>query len=148
MTGATALQKGVELLARREHACQELTDKLIAKGYDSQEVYTAVERLIDRGYLSDRRFSEQFVSMRIRQGKGPLRIINDLRVKGVSSNIVNAVLADYEVEYWRQLAFEVYQKKFGDGFPKDPKAKAKWQRFLAGRGFEFQHFPSRNEEYL
>jgi len=147
MAEVTALQKGVELLARREHASQELTEKLLAKGYDEQDVFSAIERLQERDYLSDQRFTEQFVAMRIRQGKGPLRISNDLRVKGVAVNLVNSVLSDYDVAYWRQLALEVYQKKFGFDFPSEPKARAKWQRFLAGRGFEYQHFPVCDETF-
>lgn len=141
----SALQKGVELLARREHSQHELTEKLIKKGFDEPKVYAAIERLIERNYLSDQRFTEQFVAMRIRQGKGPLKIINDLRLKGVDSTTINGVLGDYEVEYWRELAKEVYSKKFGDNFATEPKLRAKWQRFLVSRGFEYAHFPVQNE---
>ncbi len=141
----TALQKGVELLARREHSTAELTDKLLAKGYEEFEVFAAIEKLSERDYLSDQRFCEQFVAMRIRQGKGPLKINNDLRVKGVDSSVIQGELANFDVEYWRQLALEVYEKKFGQAMPDDAKATAKWQRFLASRGFEYQHFPSRDD---
>lgn len=131
----------MNLLARREQSKQELWEKMSRRFEDAgeerevaQAVDTALEGLIQDNLQSDERFSEAFVAMRKRQGKGPLRIAQDLRQKGISDLLVSAYLNDSEA-FWWDLAREVRERKFGAGAADNLKEKARQVRFLQSRGF-------------
>jgi len=130
-----ARKKAMDYLARREHARGELLDKLTAFGFDADVAGDAVERLIEEGLQSDRRFVEAFVRSRINQGKGPVKIRSDLRERGVGDGLIENGLEDAEQD-WYALAREVRVRKFGHATPGDFKEKARQMRFLQSRGFE------------
>ena len=125
----------MDLLARREHARSELERKLITAGFDADVTADVLQKLAGEGLQSDRRFVESFIQSRINQGKGPLRIHADLGQRGVSSALVDDVLAETD-EDWRALAKDVRVKKFGRSRPVEFKEKARQMRFLQYRGFE------------
>ena len=52
-TEKTALMKAVDLLARAEHSTAHLARKLLQRGYDEEEVRSALATLAERGYLDD-----------------------------------------------------------------------------------------------
>lgn len=122
----------LNLLAMREHSMQELHEKLVSK-FDSELVDDCLDTLQQQGLQSDERFAEAFVRMRHRQGKGPQRITQELKRKGIIGDVISSSML--EGEDWNQLAASARIKKFGDELPKDPKEKAKQMRFLAARGF-------------
>lgn len=121
-------------LARREHSAQELCEKLAARCENPGIVSAVVERLAAQGLQSDERFVESFVRSRFQQGKGPLKITQELRQKGVSERLVEQKLEAFDAN-WGQLARDVRTKRFGPQLPENPKAKAKQLRFLQYRGF-------------
>lgn len=122
--------KAMDLLARREHSQKELRDKLINKGYPEDLVIEAVEKLAQEKLQSDVRFIENFIRTRSNQGYGPIRIKQELRMKGVE-----ATAEDLQSQDWYELALQVKQKKFGENPPKDLQSKAKQIRFLQYKGF-------------
>jgi regulatory protein len=130
-----ARKKAMDWLARREYARAELEQKLAAAGFDAEVVEEAVQKLVDEGLQSDRRFVESFVQSRIRQGKGPVRIHADLGQRGIPARLVGEVL-DQAGEDWYALAREVRAKKFGPSQPAEFRDKARQMRFLQYRGFE------------
>jgi regulatory protein len=137
----------MDLLARREHAFQELVDKLSTKfirytdyGYSiekeslielisSQILILKVENL-----QSADRFVESFINGRISQGKGPRRIRSELEQRRVSSDLVADYL-DEDNEQWQQLAEDVYYRKFSGKPISSYQEKAKRLRFMLYRGF-------------
>ncbi len=129
---------GMNLLARREHARAELRDKLLKRfgtdGAVASLITQALDRLAEQGLQSDERFTEAFITSRERQGKGPLRIGQELRQKGVSDALVDVYLDEREDRWW-SLAKDVRHKRFGDAPIETPKEKARQARFLQYRGF-------------
>ena len=124
----------VRLLARREHARAELSRKLAAKGYDRAAVEPVLDDLERRRVLSDERFAEQYVAMRIRTGYGPLRIRAELCERGIDAALVASFLDDGAHD-WRGCLNEVCTRKFGNGPPADRREMARQARFLVRRGF-------------
>ncbi|AXE62765.1 RecX family transcriptional regulator [Candidatus Thioglobus sp. NP1] len=118
------------MLMRREHSQLELLTKLQAKGFDISAINDSLLILIEQNYQSDERFSEAFILMRHNQGKGPLKIVSELKQRGI--NKFNLDIFD-----WFKLAKEVRNKKFGDTPPQDFNDQAKQKRFLQSRGFGF-----------
>ena len=130
--------KAMDLLTRREYSRQELGEKLSSKlALDGQHaaILTAVlDRLIEDKLLSDQRFAEALVRSRLHKGRGPQRIIQELRKRGVKADVASAVLADSGAD-WYQLATTVANKKYGARPAADRREIDRRSRFLRYRGF-------------
>ena len=128
----------MNLLARREHSTQELRDKLLARGFEDDEITPALQTLSREGLLSDERFTESFVHSRVERGSGPVKIRAELRQRGVADEIITNWL-DERDRVWLERAESVRCKKFGSALPVDYKEKARQARFLQYRGFSAEH---------
>jgi len=113
---------------RREHSKLELFKKLQLKGYDDDVINSSISKLVEQNYQSDDRFAEDFIQMRFNQGKGPVKIALELKMRGINT-------FDLSTFDWFQLAKEIRKKKFGDVSSLDYKETAKQKRFLQSRGF-------------
>src|SRR5690606_29636233 len=104
---------------------------------DSALIAQVVTDLAARDLQSDERFAEEFVKMRCRQGKGPVRIAFDLQEKGITAEVTQALLADSAYN-WIALAEDVRTKRFAEKIPQSHQEKAKQMRFLQYRGFTLE----------
>lgn len=130
---ATALQRALGLLTRREHSRKELTRKLVSRGVDAGEVEAAVEKLAGAGWQDERRFAESLVRSRASTGYGPLHIRAELGTHGLPSELREDVLASFEGD-WDALAADVVRRRFGR--VADPLLRSrKAADFLMRRGF-------------
>jgi len=134
----TALHCGVGLLARREHSEFELRQKLNIREFHVDDIELAIERLLEKGYLSDERFAISTCRYRANRGYGWYYISNELKQKGVCSTIIQQLQNNCEIDWYLQAEL-AYNKRFGDLRIKDTqdgqKEKAKRIRFLQYRGF-------------
>ncbi len=133
----TVMKMAVRLLARREHGCEELRKKLLAKQLNVDEVDQCLKELRDKDWLSDDRFARAFVEAQAALGKGPERIQAMLISRGISSSSVLLSLEASEVD-WQKLAIKVLKKKFTSP-PVSLKEIAKCINFLNYRGFSSDH---------
>lgn len=97
-------------------------------------VTTVVEALAEEGMQSDARFAESFVRTRIERGAGPLRVRSELMARGLDDDVIDAALAEYKGQ-WKDLARDVYVKRYGEQAPADYQERAKRMNFLQSRGF-------------
>ncbi len=120
----------------REHSRKELYKKLKLKEYS---VDVDLNKLLDElevsDYLSDQRFAESFIRYRIARGQGKVKIVNELKSRGVSTILIDTSLQQSDTD-WFALASKLREKKFGEIIPVDYKEKTKQMRFLSGRGFD------------
>ena len=128
------LHRAVDLLSRREHSAQELSQKLQKKGFGENDIELAIIRLQEENLQSDDRFTESFVNERIRRGHGPIKIMHELRQIGVAENMVENYV-NAEEEQWLSLVQLQYQKKYANLKVRDYNEWSKRARFLQGRGF-------------
>jgi len=124
----------IQLLSRREHSMKELRRKLLDKSFSLVAVDDVLTRLKVEGWQSDSRFAEAYVRMRTNNGFGPIRILQELKERGVDESLF-ADLLDYDDSIWFEKAVSVYVKKFGEGVSDDYTIVAKQKRFLQYRGF-------------
>jgi Uncharacterized protein conserved in bacteria len=136
-TASTVRLAALDILARREHSARELQEKLQTRfpQLSAQDLIAPVlARLQEEGLQSDRRFAEAWVHYRGSRGMGPVKIAQELRGKGIERSLLREVLyADID---WEERCLEVLQRKFKIGADSTPAERARWQRFLAQRGFE------------
>ncbi|MGQ7246660.1 regulatory protein RecX [Halomonas sp. V046] len=135
-------EDAVRLLARREYSRQELSQRLATKGHAADVIVDTLARLADLDLQSDERFAESFVRSRLTRGQGPVKILADLGGRGIERRLASDALADVAREEgvdWCELARKVLERRFGagDATPLAPRERARRERFLAGRGFEF-----------
>ena len=121
-------------LAMREHSRQELKLKLKKKFAKEVDLNKLLDELESSDYLSDQRFSESFIRSCVLRGHGKIKILNNLRQRGVSTSLANISMQQADTD-WYALARQIREKKFGKDIPEDYKDKAKQMRFLKGRGF-------------
>ena len=86
------------------------------------------------GLQSDARFVEGYVYSRTHRGFGPLRIRQELQMRGVAESLVSTHV-DLQDPQWLQLACREYEKKFGDTRVESAKERARRMRYLQNRGF-------------
>lgn len=100
--------RGASLLGRAEQPRFLLRSKLVERGYPTQAVEVALDRLEAEGFLSDRRYAETWLRARVdhairagessatRGGKaeGPGSLLLSLRARSVSESDAKAALAE------------------------------------------------------
>lgn len=141
LSGGESTPRGdaIGLLARREYSRQELVERLAAKGHEAEAIAECLEALAEQGLQSDARFAETFLRSRILRGQGPLRIRLDLERRGLDRETIRHAFDEAarrgEAD-WFALAGEALARRFPD--PGDtPRERARRERFLACRGFDF-----------
>jgi len=82
-----ACRAALRVLARRGHARLDLGRKLMKKQHPPEAVEAALRRLEARGLIDDRRFAEQYAAVRAARGRGPARLVQDLRAQGVDVRV-------------------------------------------------------------
>lgn len=127
-------ERAMDLLARREHSRYELYNKLRQKGFESNEIEAALERLLSDGLLDDARFAESYVRYRAQAGFGPLRICLELRERGIEESVINDLINQPEID-WEKHLRAAWLKKYNQLEPFGSKAYAAQLRFLTQRGF-------------
>jgi regulatory protein len=131
----------IRLLARREYARAELTQRLAARAHSAEAIADCLDALADEGLQSDARFVESFVRSRIARGQGPLKVRAELERRGVERALIAAALAEAEREGkvdWFELAAVTLARRYSQP-DATPRERARRERFLASRGFEFEH---------
>lgn len=108
-----------------------------AKGVEGANIQRTLDALESEGLQSDARFAEVFVRSRISRGQGPVRIRVDLGQRKIDDSLMSLAF-EAESPDWQALACQALVKRF-DGPGASPRERAKRERFLAGRGFEFDH---------
>lgn len=129
-----AFDCAVRLLSRREHGAAELATKLVQKGYEQEDIPSAISECQRLGYQSDSRFAESLCRVRIRQGYGPLKIAQELQTKQVARELIERVL-EQEQDQWLDHALDVWHKKYQKQAVLAFAELQKRQRFLLYRGF-------------
>jgi len=124
----------MDLLARREHSRRELGEKLMRRGFHAPLVQGVLDNLEQSNLLSDARFASAYVDSRAARGFGPLRIIAELKQRGIDGAGREAA-CDPAAREWRQRARQARRKRFGDTAPEEFTERARQARFLTQRGF-------------
>ena len=132
LTEAEVHEIAVRYLTRREYGVEELRQKLIQRGADSETAGKVVADLADSDLVSDQRFTEMYVRTRLHQLYGPVKIRGELRSRGVSDHEINQAMPA-EREIWFDIASQWAVKRCHGEL--DYAGRAKIYRGLMNRGF-------------
>lgn len=125
--------RALRLLARREHSRAELARKLASQTGSPEALARVLDSLEVKKQLSDERYAEERARQLARK-YGAARIRNELRLKGVSEEILDRVYSDADD---LAKAKAILERKYR-GPAATPRERARRARFLQGRGFSVE----------
>ena len=116
MTGTShksARQWALRALGRRMHTVYEIRTALSNRDFAEDIVESVVEELARQGYIDDLDFAQIWVASRsVNQLHGRLRLLKDLRQKGIPDEIIESVLRDsFPDENEAAVAIKAAEKK-------------------------------------
>lgn len=100
---SAALVRAGNLLKGMDYTRRGLHDRLLRAGYPEEIAADVVDRLLDAGYINDRRYAESYVRQHIGD-RSLARIQMDLRNKGIDKDFLAEILQSYEEENVGDLA--------------------------------------------
>ena len=132
------LDRAIQLLTPREHSVHELRLKLRKRNIDRDKIEAILAYLLELDYLSDERFTEAYVTERIRKGDGPLKIRSNLQKRGVDRSLVERFVSSDD-DFWIERASDVLSKRFASDGNVEGRLQidewAKRRSLLMNRGF-------------
>jgi regulatory protein len=124
----------LRLLSYREHSRQELLQKLTLKGFAVNLVQPVLDELALKDWQSDQRYANSYAKQRLQKGYGALRIIHELRQRGIAEVDLDSAVMDVTAD-WMALLEQTYLKKYTFEPCVSRHEWAKRSRFLLQRGF-------------
>jgi regulatory protein len=129
--------KAIYLLARREHARQELHRKLLQKGFTANVIHEVLDELENENLLNEERYITSFIRSRRSKGFGPLKICAELREHGIDRHRWQSN-EEWQEELWQNSAILLCAKRFGFDTEKNREQRMRQTRYLEQRGFTSQ----------
>ncbi len=133
------LVKAERYCANEEQCRTSVRKKLCDWGASVEASTKIVNRLVDQGFVDEKRFARYYCSCKLRTQKwGRLKVIYQLRAKQVPPKYITEALTDVTDEEYRSILRTVADDKWATYDPDEPlvKRKAKLSTFLASRGYE------------
>ena len=126
--------EALSLLARREYSRKELAARLTRRGSPEDLAQQVLRELAAAGWQSDERFAGAFAASKTERGYGPLRIIAELKERGINAETIAASIRTGD-PCWEERMLQARVRHFGTRLPVDRKERARQARYLVNRGF-------------
>ena len=137
-------QYAVGALGRRMRSTAELK-RLLRRRVEAETEYgqtlieLVIRRLKDRGYLNDAKYATAYSSFRRDNERfGRMRVITDLKTKGIHGEVIEKAIADTYDEVNDEKQAREYLRRKRLVKPKDQKQAARVFRQLLRAGFGFK----------
>lgn len=138
LTKEKAWQKIKHYCAYQERSHSEVKNKLYGFGLYKSEVEEMLSKAIEEDYLNEERFAELFAGGKFRMKSwGKVKIVYELRQKGVSSYNINRALKAIPDEDYRKSLRKLAEAKWLQLDGEQPIARqAKAISYLMQKGYE------------
>ncbi len=131
-----AYERALNYLSYRPRSEAELRRNLRRKDVEEPVIDAVIGRLTRAGLLDDREFAKYWVDNRARFNPRGLRgLRHELRQRGISRDIIDDVLATYDVEAAARKVVEAGARRLSKAEPRDFRRKL--QAYMARRGFSY-----------
>ncbi len=138
---ALAMEAALKLLNRRAMSAQQLTRRLLDKGYGHPTILRVISRLTDLGLLNDRQLGESLISAAVaREAAGPRLLKAKLLQRGLKPELVEQLIDQFApsredaIAQAAELAHRVIDAMQDRSCDPRSLKRRLWQR-LARRGF-------------
>ena len=92
-----AIKRGMNLLQSMDRTESDIRQKLGENGYPSESINVAIDYLKSYKYIDDYRFAQEYYRFKC-SSFSRRTIVNKLLAKGISTNIIESAINDYEEE--------------------------------------------------
>lgn len=93
----------LKYLKVRVRSQKEIYEYLLKKDFSNENIISTIEILNKQGYINDYNFAKSFLNNKlITTSNGPYKIKNDLKEKGISSDIIEDILNDYTFDIQKE----------------------------------------------
>lgn len=137
--GKSAMDTALDFLSTRARTVRETEDCLDEANFGEYDVYEAVERLKELGYLNDDKFAEEFISTRL--ASKPLsrrRLREQLFTRKLKPECIDGALAAVTDDMERGNAVQVAEKYWRQFEALDEYTRRqRVMRRLVSRGYDF-----------
>ncbi len=132
-----AYQRALKFLSFRARSLSEIEEKLKKIGYSESVVEVVCLRLLEKGYVDDHKFAENWVENRNTfRPRGHQVLRWELRAKKINEEIIESILEETDSnEALARLAAEKYARKINES-DKETYFR-KFVAFLGRRGFPY-----------
>ena len=138
----TALMRAVDYLARQAHSEKKLREKLMRKGFPTEEIDAAIARLIERHYLDDADLcAQQFMYLYQESRDSVRQICAKLIHRGFDHDLVWSVVPEDTDERETTAAERVLAMKYKAG---DREQKMMATLYQRGFSVDVAHSAVRN----
>lgn len=135
-----AINKALSLLSYGAKSERRLFEKLTEAGFDENTAREAVELMKSYGYVDDEKLAADYIRACVEsKGHGKLKIMDGLRLKGVSAETAKTALDEFyaiaEENAELENAVKTLRKRLKGNLPADNREKQSAYGFLLRRGF-------------
>ena len=135
-----ALNHAVSMLARRPCSSKEISSRLIRLRYTDEVAEMVVYKLKKENLVNDEEFCSQWIRFRLSQKTGTSLIRRELKVKGISEDIISTAFDLIENEEEQENAVLLAKKAWKRIRPGDDirKSRQKIIAYLVRRGYDWE----------
>ncbi len=142
---SAALKKAYNILSFRSHGKKELIKKLMSKNIEKQAAEYAAFYMVQKGYINDENYAIELLEYYNGKGFGKSRIRTEMIKKGLSKDIIDDVLEDFENDY--KKIREILQNRYSVQDLKDKKIKNRAVSYLLRQGYSYDEIFSQIRDY-
>lgn len=140
-----AWMSALDLLTMRSHSKKEIIDKLRRK-YSKTAASLAAEKAVNLGLINDETFAEMYANELLNRKKyGISRIKNELRLKGISADIIESVVSSLDIDA-KESIINLIDRKYARKLT-DEKGRRSVISALQRLGYNYYDIKSALSEY-
>ena len=128
-----AWDEAVRLLVRRDRSASEVRAELALRGRPEAVVDAILARLVDLGYVDDKRLAADLAERLVERQRGSLQVEAALTARGFDPAAIAAAVANSTLDEIDRARLLI-ASRFPEGLA-EPRTRARAARFLHGRGF-------------
>lgn len=133
-TADKAYDRALNLIMRRPRSEWELRDYLKRKDYEEEMIQATLNRLSIRGYLNDLDFAQRWAAnRRLLKSTSKRRLMQELRLKRVSDEIIQKVLDEDDADEQEVLRDLISRKRKQSKYQDDQKL----MQYLIRQGYNY-----------
>lgn len=132
-----AYRKAADYCVIQDRCISEIQLKFITWGIDRSFTTRIISKLIEEGFLDEKRFAVNYASGKFRiNGWGRLKIAAGLRSRNIPASLVQLALSTFKAEEYSSFLKTLLQKKLKQLGGETHLNRQKAAFFAASRGFE------------
>ena len=135
------------LISHKMYSKKSLTEKLIQKGFQADDVENTINKLVRLNYVNDEKFADELIKYLTSKGKGPFYIKNELKQQGIDNEIISKLLDNKTEEEPYLQIINIMKKKYPKFNGNDRNEIRKIAMFFQRRGFSSQDIAKAFREY-